>query len=100
MAIDQLLMSSEHRGGMAWCRPEGETVNGRARGPPKASHFTFDGVHGPQASQQAVFRDAESIVTSVLDGYRYLPLSGGSPAIFAVHPCCCFYAKPFSAGGQ
>ncbi|KAK9842678.1 hypothetical protein WJX74_000562 [Apatococcus lobatus] len=50
-------------------RPEGQTVNGRAQGPPKASSFTFDSVHGPLASQQAVFRDAESIVTSVLDGY-------------------------------
>ena len=45
-------------------------LNGRAQAPAKASHFTFDGVHGPSASQQAVFGDAESVVTSVLDGYR------------------------------
>ena len=56
------------------CRPGAQTVNGKTQGPPKASHFTFDSVHGPQASQQAVFGDAESIVTSVLDGYRCLPL--------------------------
>ncbi|KAK9866510.1 hypothetical protein WJX84_001895 [Apatococcus fuscideae] len=50
-------------------RSDGQMLNGRAQAPAKASHFTFDGVHGPSASQQAVFGDAESVVTSVLDGY-------------------------------
>eukprot|EP00884_Botryococcus_braunii_P023506 jgi/Botrbrau1/983/Bobra.114_1s0023.1 len=43
---------------------------GRAGNTQRVQRFTFDAVYGPQSSQDAIYRDASPVITSVMDGYN------------------------------
>jgi Kinesin motor domain len=51
-------------------RPASIFRDGKAGASQKVQRFTFDAVYGPQASQDAIYRDAAPVITSVMDGYN------------------------------